>query len=65
MSLLAFALVGAVIKVDLRNNMIDSSNKYSGVTSSVASGVACPSQWLPVVLGAGILPQPGPMLRLR
>ena len=38
MSLLAVAaLVGAVIKVDLRNNMIDSSNKYSGVTSGVAS----------------------------
>ena len=55
MVLLTFALVGAVIKVDLRNNMVDGS---SGVASSVASGVACPSQWLPVVLAAGILPQP-------
>ena len=55
MSLLAVAaLVGAVIKVDLRNNMVDGS---SGAASSVASGVACPPHWLPVVLGAGILPQ--------
>ena len=54
MVLLTFALVGAVIKVDLRTNMVDCS---SGVASSVASGVACPPHWLPAVLGAGILPQ--------
>eukprot|EP00964_Phaeocystis_antarctica_P065015 scaffold39158_cov71-Phaeocystis_antarctica.AAC.3 len=53
MSLLTVvALVGAAFKVDLRNNVFDD------VASGVASGVACPPQWLPVVLAAGISPQP-------
>ena len=48
MLLTVFALVGAVFKGDLRNN----------VFNDVASGVACPPQWLPVVLAAGVSPQP-------
>ena len=47
MLLTVFALVGAAFKVDLHNNVYD----------DVASGVACPPQWLPVVLAAGISPQ--------
>ena len=47
MLLTVFTLVGAAFKVDLHNNVYD----------DVASGVACPPQWLPVVLAAGISPQ--------
>eukprot|EP00964_Phaeocystis_antarctica_P086861 scaffold55051_cov106-Phaeocystis_antarctica.AAC.2 len=60
MSLLTVvALVGAAFKVDLRNNMFDGvASGVDGVASGVAAGVACPPQWLPVVLAAGISPQP-------